>query len=378
MSALVHKLCSVAAWYFYRLFPVEKNKVVVSSFYGKGYSDNPKGIVDALLRRNANIKIVWLVKPGAEDSLPEGVTPVCYDSLRRIKELSTAKVWIDNNRKGARIKRKNQYYLQTWHGLALKRIERDVADKLPAYYERYARRDSAQCDVIISNCTHMTKIYRNSFWFDGEILEYGSPRNDVLFADPTPYRKKVRDAFSLPQDRKLILYGPTFRANHSVDAYRLDCEGLRQACHERFGGDWTVLVRLHPVVEQLAGDLFAYDGNTICNATAFPDITELLAATDLTITDYSSLMFDFALTGRPCFQFAVDIAQYQNDRNFYFSLDKLPFPTATSNAELFQAIRSFDEAAHAARWQEFSESFGLCEDGKASERCADWVLSHLK
>lgn len=378
MIEILKKIETAAAWYFYRLFPVEKNKIVVTSFYGRGYSDNPKGIVDALLRRNANLKIVWLVKPGAESSLPAGVTPVPYDSLRRVKELSTAKVWIDNNRKGARIKRKNQYYLQTWHGLALKRIERDVADKLPAYYERYAQRDSAQCDVIISNCSHMTRIYRESFWFDGEILEYGSPRNDILFDAPAAYRKKVRDLFGLPQNRKLILYGPTFRADHSLDAYRLDCDALRQACHDRFGGDWTVLVRLHPAVEQLSGGLFAYDGDTICNATIYPDITELLAAVDLTITDYSSLMFDFALTGRPCFQFATDIAQYQNDRNFYFSLDKLPFPLATSNTQLAQNIRSFDPDAYNCRWQAFARSFGLCEDGQASERCADWILSHIK
>lgn len=373
----IKKAATAAAWYFYRLFPVEQNKIVVSSFYGRGYSDNPKGIVDALLRRNAGLKIVWLVKPGAEDTLPDGVIPVPYNSLRRIRELSTAKIWIDNNRKGARMKRKNQYYLQTWHGLALKRIERDVSDKLPAYYERYAQRDSAQCDVIISNCTHMTRIYRNSFWYDGEILEYGSPRNDILFNDATIYREKIRAAFGLPKQRKLILYGPTFRADHNLDAYRLDCEALRQACHEKFGGDWAVLVRLHPAVEQLAGNLFRYNGDTICNATTYPDITELLAAVDLTITDYSSLMFDFALTGRPCFQFATDIAQYQNDRNFYFSLAKLPFPLATSNEQLTQNIRNFDAEEYRCRWQEFSRSFGLCEDGHASERCADWVLSHI-
>lgn len=378
MKALWQKLSTAAAWYLCRLFPINRKKIVVTSFYGKGYSDNPKGIVNALLRRHADVKIVWLVKPGGERSLPEGVTPVRYDSLRRIFELSTAKIWIDNNRKGARCKRKSQFYLQTWHGLALKRIERDVADKLPAYYERYARRDSAQCDAIVSNCAHMTKIYRESFWYDGEILEYGSPRNDVLFTGGSACRETVLAALKLPSSSRLVLYGPTFRADHTLDAYRLDCDALRAACRDRFGGDWVVLVRLHPAVEQLSGSLFAYDGKTVCNATAYPDITELLAACDLVISDYSSLMFDFALTGRPCFQFATDIAQYQNDRNFYFPLTELPFPLACSNTELAENIRAFDQDAYAQRWQAFSEAFGLCEHGNASERCADWVLEHMK
>lgn len=378
MIALMKKLLTAAAWYFYRLFPVDPNKIVVTSFYGKGYSDNPKGIVEALRKRNAGVKIVWLVRRGCEDSLPDGVIPVRYDSLRRIRELSTAKVWIDNNRKGARCKRRSQIYLQTWHGLALKRIERDVADKLPAYYERYAQRDSAQCDAIVSNCTHMTQIYRNSFWYDGEILEYGSPRNDILFSDGSACREKVLAAMGLPSDTKLILYGPTFRADHSLDAYRLDCDALRAACHDRFGGTWAVLIRLHPAVEQLSGALFAYDGRTVCNATAYPDITELLAACQLVVSDYSSLMFDFALTGRPCFQFATDIAQYQADRNFYFPLHQLPFPLAASNEALASNIHSFDADAYRARWQAFSAAFGLCENGTASERCADWILAHMK
>ncbi len=377
MVSWMQKAASAAAWYACRLLPVEQNKIVVSSFYGKGYSGNPKAIVEALLRRNLDVKIVWLVKPEARDSLPAGVTPVRYDSPRRIRELSTAKIWIDNNRKGARHKRKSQRYLQTWHGFALKRIERDAEDKLPAGYARYARRDSKQCDVIISNSAHMTRIFRDSFWYDGEILEYGSPRNDALLGDCTPYRQAVRAALHLPLDQRLVLYGPTFRADSSADAYRLDCGALRQACQTRFGGQWTVLVRLHPAAEQLAGDLFSYDEKTVCNVTAYPDVAELLAAVDMVITDYSSLMFDFALTQRPCFQFATDIAQYQNDRNFYFPLSRLPFPLATTNAQLEACIRAFDAKAYCRRWRQFVQEFGICERGDAAERCADWICAQL-
>ena len=375
--SLLSKIKSMAAWCCFQLLPIDRNKVVFSSFYGKSYSGNPKAITQALLQKQADVKIIWLLRGDAMTDLPEGVTAVDYDSVRRIRELSTAKVWVDNCRKGARFKRKNQRSLQTWHGLALKQIERDAADKLPPDYETYARRDSAQCDAMVSNCAHMTKLYRNSFWYDGPVLEYGSPRNDLLLTGSTASSEKVHKFFRLPQKQKLVLYAPTFRADHSTEPYQLDCEQLRAACKSRFGGDWTVLIRLHPAVEQLSGGLFAYDGTEVCNATLYPDITELLAACDVVITDYSSLMFDFAITGRPCFQFAVDVEAYKNDRSFYFPLTGLPFPLADSNKTLCENIRAFDVPSYAAKWEQFSEAMGLREDGHAAERCADWILEQI-
>lgn len=381
MANFLHKLTSAAAWGLCRLLPVDQHKVVFTSYYGKGYSDNSKAIAEAMLQNkekmDKKLKFVWLVKKGEEATLPEGIQAVDYQSPGRIRELLTAKVWVDNSRKGARSKRKGQFYLQTWHGLALKRIELDAADKLPPDYEQYARRDSDQTDVMISGSRYMTDIYRSAFAFRGNIEEFGSPRNDCLFADPEPFRARVRQALGLPMDRKLVLYGPTFRADHSVDAYGLDCQGLARALEKRFGGTWTVLVRMHPAVEELAPNLFAYDGEQICNATGLSDIMELLAASDAVVTDYSSLMFDFALTGRPCFQFATDIPQYKNDRNFYFPITDTPFPLATSNEELQQAVLDFDEADYQLRWQKFSDRLGMREDGHASQRCADLIFRVL-
>lgn len=376
--SILNKIASAAAWAVCGLLPIKKNKIVASSFYGKGYSDNPKAIFEELRRRGEDLDLVWVTKPGQEDSLPDGVRPVRYGSLRRIYELCTAKVWIDNCRKGAMKKRKGQFYLQTWHGLALKRIEKDAAAKLDDEYTPYAIRDSKQTDVIISNCTHMTRVYKTGFWYDGEVAEFGSPRNDMLFEDSTAVREKVRTTFGLPADRKLVLYGPTFRADHSLDAYSLDAALVRKTLQERFGGEWTLLVRLHPVVESLSAQVFDYDGTAVCNATPYPDIMELLEASDCVITDYSSLMFDFALTQRPCFQFATDLQAYLQDRNFYFSLNDLPFPRAEDNDALAENIRSYSEDEQKARWERFNQDFGLMEDGKASKRCADLILAHVK
>lgn len=378
MTNGIKKIGTAFAWLFCRLLPINPRKIVVSNYYGRGFGDNPKAIVQELLRRNADVEIVWLTNgEHAAGSLPEGVKACPYDSLRRIYELSTAKVWIDNCRKGARFKKPGQIYLQTWHGFALKRIERDVADKLPDDYPAYAERDSAQTDLIVSCSRFMTEIYRKSFWYNGEILEFGAPRNDLLCSDADRPDQKVRSALGIPDSRRIVLYAPTFRADGSLDAYNLDYARLCKSCEERFGGRFTAAIRLHPNVAKSAGALH-YDGEITFNASPYEDMQELLAAADVIITDYSSLMFDFCLTRRPCFQFAIDIEQYRADRNFYFPLDALPFPLATSNDELAEKIAAFDEAEYASKIDGFIREVGLCVDGRGSERCADWILDKMK
>lgn len=380
MSA-VKKIQKGLAWLLYRALPVQKNKVVFTSFYGRGASDNPKAIVDELAKRPEQLDIVWLAKDTAHAGVPEGVRVVPYDTPAAIREMSTAKVWVDNCRKGARNKKKGQYYMQTWHGFALKRIERDVADKLNtpenAAYAEYAKRDSAQIDAIISNSTFMTKIYQESFWYHGPVLEYGSPRNDLLVHPSADARKTIAKALHLPEDCRYIMYAPTFRADHSLDAYNLDYHAACHACEQRFGGKWIMLVRLHPGVMQLAKDL-KFDNQVTFDATAFDDMQLLLSACDAVITDYSSLMFDFALTRRPCFQFATDIDAYKTDRNFYFPIDETPFPLAKSNAEMVQHILDFDDAAYQKDWDAFYEKMGFCEDGQATQRCVQWILDKVK
>ena len=378
MSDLLSKLAKGAAWTLFRMRPIEKNKIVISSYYGRGFGDNLRPIAEELLRRDENLKIVWLTAGDkAAASLPKGIRAVEYHSAARIRELATAKVWIDNCRKGAREKRKGQIYVQTWHGFALKRIEKDVCDTFEPGYEEYAKRDSAQTDLIVSDSRFMTEIYRRSFWYHGEIQEFGSPRNDALVnGDSTTY-KLVRERFGLPEDCKIVLYAPTFRVDKSMEPYSIDYARLRKSCEARFGGRFAVLIRLHPNITSQAKDL-SFDGETTFDASTYQDMQELLAASDVVITDYSSLMFDFMLTGRPCFQFATDIAAYRNDRNFNFSLDKLPFALAENNDELEDIILHFDEETYQNNLNQFHQEFGIRADGQAASRCVDWILKKMK
>ena len=375
---MIQKLLTAMYWCLSLILPIKTNRIVFCSYYGRGYSDNPKAIAQALLASGRDLEMIWLVNNRQEaETLPEGILPCPYHSPRRIWALASAKVWVDNCRKYDRFKKKNQYYLQTWHGFPLKRIERDALDSLAPDFERGAVRDSRHTDLLLSGSRHTTDVLRRSFWYDGEIGQFGSPRNDVFFSPQPEIRQKVLKHFALPRQTQLLLYAPTFRVDKSTAAYAIDVERALAACQARFPGPWAALIRLHPNVAGQSSSLFPYDARRILDATAYPDMQELLCAADLLITDYSSSMFDYALSGKPCIQFALDMEDYRKDRNFYFPPDSLPFPLATSNEELSREICSLDTDLYRQRWAAFAQAQGICEDGQAAQRCANWILDRI-
>ena len=373
LKALIRRSIWAVCWFL----PIHQNKIVFSSFYGRGYGDNPKYIAEELLKQNQDYQLIWLVKDAEETkSLPEGIQPCQMGTVRAIFHVTTAEIWVDNCRKYFFYKKKKQYYIQTWHGFALKRIERDVVETLGKEYEKAARKDSRAIDIILSDSAFMTDIYKKAFWYDGRIVEWGSPRNDLMYCQEkrNESRKQVEEFYHIPQDDKIVLYAPTFRVDGSLEPYRIDIEGVKAACEKRFGSKFTAVIRLHPNVAEKSKEL-NFDWETNIDATRYPDMQMLLAAADVVISDYSSLMFDFALSGRPCFQFATDISEYKKDRNFYFRLDKLPFTVAETNEALLRDIEGFDANRYTRDLQAFFEGVGMNQEGTASEKCSQLIRS---
>lgn len=373
------KLYDLAVKAICAVTPIKKNRIVFSSYYGRGYSDSPKAICEVLRQSGEDLELLWLCKDEtAAKTLPEGVRAVPTRGLKKIRALASAKVWVDNCRKYENLKRKGQFYFQTWHGFALKKIEQDAEAGLEPTYLKACKTDSAQCDAFFTGSGFMEKLYRSSFWYQGPVLRTGTPRNDVFYQDHTALHAKVCKTLGLPEDRKLALYAPTFRADHNVNAYRIDPELVRRKAAENLKGEWTLLIRLHSNVAEQSKGLFAYDGDTLADATAYPDMQELLCAADLLITDYSSSMFDYALTGKPIVRFATDVEAYQKDRDFYFPLEELPFPLARSNQELGEILTELQPLWTSPAWAEFARENEFCEDGQASVRCAAVILQQVK
>lgn len=360
------------------LRPVKKERIVVSSFYGRGYGDNIKYIVECLMEKSDSVEIIWLTRSKEEGlTLPERIKACDREAVKAQYYIASAKIWIDNCRKPIYHKRKKQFYLQVWHGGgAQKKCERDVADKLSKPYVKMAIKDSKCIDLMVSESRFMTQLYYRVFWYNGPVYECGYPRYDIILEHDSTLTTKVYDYFGIPKEKKLLLYAPTFRVDYSLDAYDIDFARLQKNLKKKFGFDYVILVHLHP---NIAGksDGIKYEPQSIINATFYPDMQELIAVSDILIGDYSSVNYDFCLKHSPVFRYASDLEEYKNDRDLYFPFEEYPFPYARSNDELEKLIFDFDEDKYVADLNSFFDKLGSVLECGAGEKLADLILDYM-
>ena len=364
---------------FMRALPIQPNKIVFCAMQGDRYGDNPYYISEAL-RSRQDLEIVWLLDPEAEaEGFPEEFRRVdARNPVLAARELATAKVWVDCAMKRTGfLKRRGQLYIQTWHGsYGIKKIGMDVGERTTRIERRTIRYNAKYEDVLLSNSRRTTEIYRRAFLFDKRVIEKGSPRNDMLLEDPEKYREKVDAHFRL-RGARVILYAPTFRNDYGTDALRLDFERLIRSLEEATGEKWAALVRLHYLNLKAAEGFIRYS-DRILNASAYDDMQELLAASDILVTDYSSCMFDFATTRKPCFLYAADLEKYDSERGNYFRIEELPFPLARTQEELEENIRHFDEAGYQSGLDRLFAEVGLRETGHAGRTAARYILRWME
>jgi CDP-glycerol glycerophosphotransferase len=276
-------------------------------------------------------------------------------------------------------RRADQTCVQTWHGTPIKRIGFDVSELRGGSrkLERVWDQQAGNWQHVLSPNAFATPILRRAFQLDGGLIETGYPRDDVL-ADPDgAKRARVRERLGIPTETRVVLYAPTLR-DHATDRagnylldWQLDVERLRAAA-----GDSTVLlVRRHPYVDQ---ELPAGAGAFVRDVSAYRDGTELLLAADVLITDYSSVMADFACTGRPMLFFAYDLDSFREEvRGFYIDYEAtVPGPVVRTSEELAAALRDLDavQAQHAGRYAAFRARFCEHGDGNAAARVVDRVF----
>ena len=357
------------------LLPLQ-DKVVLSSFDGKAVSDNPRAIYLEMKKMRPDLKYVWVLRE-SDPIVNEDITVKPY-SFRYIYHLATSKLWIDNSRKKIwTVKRKNQYYVQTWHGdISLKMIEKDAEDTLSKTYIENAKYDASITDLMVSGSDFGTKMFRNSFWYNGEILEYGAPKSAVFYTDPAPYKKKVCSAYCLQEDIKLVLYCPTFRNTESMAAYNMNYAMLADTLEKQWGGKWAILVRLHPKIIDLQNRIEYSE--SIINASGYPATNDLIMASDLIITDYSSCMFEGMEAQKTVFLYASDVEEYlKNERGMYFDIKKLPFPLAQTMEALKETVMSFNESDYLMKIDSFKRKIGLKTNSLSAQRTAEFILDKV-
>lgn len=357
--------------YLFRwIYPINKYRFLFISMSGNSYGGNPKAFADYLQNSNSGIKIIWVKSKSFRNEKSNTKFVELY-TWKYYFYLLTSKVLLSDQRlykSMVPVKRRGQFYIQFWHGTALKKIEADMPD-LTESYKQMAIRDSNMIDLFVSGSSFMTKIYRDSFWYTGEMLEVGTPRNDIFFSNQLlPIKEKVQRFYNI-KNKRIILYAPTFRAKNSLSAYTIDLATI----YDKFDiNDWVVIVRLHPnLMGSISAQAFNKQFPNSIDGSAYPDMQELLCAADMLITDYSSSMFDYMYTSRPCIIYAPDIATY--DRGFYFSIRNLPFPIVENNNELRSALSNIETINYSS----FLKSIGSHEKGTASKQIYEYIQKNI-
>lgn len=372
MKELINKII----YFVFRLLPIKRNKILFIGYYGSQYGCSPKYLSQYFSENDKDLKIIWAFTQPQKYNI-KNVISVRYYSLRYFYELATSKVVISNYRLPEYFKkRNNQLYVQTWHSsLRLKMIENDTVNTLPELYVKMAKHDSSQIDLLLSGCKFSSDIFKRAFWYNGEIFECGTPRCDILFKQNDSIIKSVKDKLGLNTTDKILLYAPTFRKGNDLSAYDIDFKQLQRVLNQQ--GDWKILIRLHPHLQDYSTEL-AKNNNFIIDVTKYDDIQELLLISDFLISDYSSLVFDYSITKKPCILYTSDLEEYlKKDRDLYFNINELPFPICLNNDELFNTIRSFYIEKYINSINKFNLKIGSFEDGKACQRVYEKVISYI-
>ncbi|WP_051731805.1 CDP-glycerol glycerophosphotransferase family protein [Kitasatospora phosalacinea] len=351
-----------------------RDAVLYDVFGGRSYSCNPRAVHEELVARGLPLEHLWVVEDGQEQP-PPGTTALRMWSPEWYEALATSRYLVGNTHFPEFLERREgQVVAQLWHGTPLKRIARQVRTEWMAEdgYLRRLEHEVRQWNLLLSPSPFATPILADSFDYRGAPLEAGYPRNDRLVrADPVE-RAAVRARLGVPEGRTAVLYAPTWRDDQREgDRYRLDLRLDVEAARAALGGDHVLLLRPHVHVGgRVPDDDFVRD------VSDHPDVADLMLAADVLVTDYSSLMFDFAVTGRPMLFFTYDLEHYRRRlRGFTFDFEAhAPGPLLADSASVVAALRELDPEPYRERYRAFRERFCPLEDGRASARVVDRML----
>lgn len=376
MTETIHKISRFVLHLFW-LLPIKKKRIMFTAYKGAQFSCNPKYIFIELYNNHKDdFEFVWCLNN--PEQLPKqynNVKVVGYKSLKYVYYQITSRVVILNHANPVYIPlRKTQLKINTWHGGgAYKRVSMSaISNKIKSanYKTKCEIKDT---DIFISSSKKFTEVMFESQSLPKKYyLEIGMPRNDLFFEENTELQKEIKSILNIDSDIKTILYAPTYRGVEKENEFdiSLDVDIVLESLKKRFGGKWELLLRTH------INTLKNSDSNNrkIIDVTSYPDMQELLLIADVLITDYSSSIWDFALTGKPAFLFTPDLENYQTkERGFYTPIEKWQYNYAINNQELKNIIINFDSEKHKEKIAMHLKELKSFEDGRASKKIIEYI-----
>ena len=351
----------------------DKKMILFNSFGGKKYDDSPKALYEFMVKdeRFADYKFVWAFHNIDSISIPNADV-IKTDNVRYFITALKAGVWITNSgiERGLRFKKRNTIYINTWHGTPIKYMGADEPEnkgkKLPkSNFDRQNAQSEFEADVF-------SRVFNIPI---NHMIIFGYPRNDILVNHSEQIKKQYKEKLGISPDKKVILYAPTFR-EYERDEERgcvlkppIDIKKWKS----QLSNEYTLLVRCHYEISKLLNiDL---DNSFAIDVSSYPSLNDLMLASDMLISDYSSIIFDYAIIERPILLFTYDYDTYNQKRGMYFDIRTwLPGGSVTED-ELIELIKTLDYEKAIKQVRSFQQQF-VTEFGNATSRTVDelWAI----
>lgn len=367
--------------------PVKDNVIMFESSNGRNYTGNPRYIYEEMVRQGLDneYKCVWSLTD-TNIPIPGNCLKIKRPGMKFLFYSLRSKFWIFDSRHQYYLKKnKNTRYIQTWHGTPLKKLALDM-DKVNSSettdiedYKAKFKKNSSLWDYLISQNSYSSKIFKRAFAFDGEMLEIGYPRNDILINENNETKiNEIKERLNIDKDKKIILYAPTWRDNefHKKGIYKFATEMDFNAMQNALSDEYVLIVKFHYLVKDEINWEEYRDFIIECNEMW--DIQELYLISDILITDYSSVMFDYSLLNRPILFFTYDLDFYKDNlRDFYFDINTVPGPLIETTEELVDFIKNNSKEdyfeKYGTKYQAFKETYNEFDKGSSCQSVIELV-----
>ena len=382
--------------FYYYKYKVDDKTIFFEAYGGKNYACSPKTIYEYMVnnKKYKDYKFVWAFKDvdSHKHFFDKKTILVKHNSKDYYKYLSSSKYWIVNSLIDVSIKKKkDQIYVQCWHGTPLKKLRYDITvdgSVLNTVKEIRKRNDldAVKFDYFISPSKFCTEKFTSAFNLktlgkENIIIEKGYPRNDYLFRFNSNEIKQIKSNLKIPKNKKVILYAPTFRDNQHTSGvgYTYNLELDFDNLEKELSKDYVMLFRTHYFISN-SFDFKKYK-NFIYDVSDYDDINELYIISDLLITDYSSVFFDYANLKRPIIFYMYDLDEYKNKlRDFYIDLKILPGPIVKNEKDLIKEIKNIDkyDKIYNDRYIKFNQKFNYLDDENSARRVVEVIFDEKK
>lgn len=371
---------------------VDDKLIVFESFMGSKYADSPKSIYEYMISNDKykDYKFVWFfTDPDSYKYLEDNSNTMVlkYKSSDYFKYYSMAGYWISNSRVMYILKKKKgQKYIQCWHGTPLKRLGFDIEvtggnamNSVKDIQDKYFS-DAKLYDYMVSPSKFVTDKYKSAFNLSAsnpnvKIIEKGYPRNDFISNFSDNDVKRIKKSLEIKTNKKIILYAPTWRDNQHesglgyVYQSPVDFDYLKK----KLGKEYIILFRAHYFVAN-SFNFDKYKG-FVYDVSKYSDINDLYVISDLLITDYSSVFFDYSILKRPIIFYMYDLDDYKGKlRDFYINLSELPGEIVKTDKELVLEVEKSKKFSYNKKYKAFNDKFTYLEDGEATRRVVEEIF----